>query len=99
MKNRWPQSFLAALIACVLFLCIGFFAARVSRGSATRGYQYKCVSMISDQFRQNEVQVTLNQQAPEGWRLVSASTFIQTRPNGSGGSTPDVTTVLVFEKK
>jgi hypothetical protein len=99
MKNRRVQFVLAALCASLILLFGILVADRAARASAPEAYQYKCVPIISDQFRQDQVQTILNQEAREGWKLASMSSFGHPMSNGTGGTMQGVTTVLVFEKK
>jgi hypothetical protein len=99
MKKSFVRLFLAGLIGSLILLSGGLFVQRAARASAPETYQYKCVPITSDDFRQDQVQITLNQEAREGWRLVSSSSFTHARSNGTGGTLTGVTTILVFEKK
>lgn len=95
MKNRWVKLFLGAALACLIFLSGALFAVR-ARAGAPESNQYKCVAVQrTGALQADELQATLNTNAREGWRLVSASDSVIAYP----GAAAAAYTLLVFEKK
>jgi hypothetical protein len=96
MKNRWVKSFLGAIFVCLIFLSGALFAVRVAKAGAPESPQYKCLAVQrAGVLQADELQATLNTNAREGWRLVSASDSVFAYPGGGAVAY----TLLVFEKK
>jgi hypothetical protein len=95
MKNRWAKLFLGVVLAFLIFLSGALFAVRVAKAGAPESHQYKCVTVRrTELLKADELQATLNANAREGWRLVSASDSVF----AYSGASATAYTLLVFEK-